>query len=321
VELKATPSSITKGEKVKLTWHSTHASTLDLEPGIGKVKASGSRTIKPSDSTDYTLLAKGPSGSSTATASVQVTAPPPTAAAPAAANTASSAGSSTAPATTSATPEAALHSDPVPTANFSASKSTIRQGESITLTWSSSDATTAIVEPGPGKVAPNGSISVKPEHTTEYHLIARGPGGAGRAMVRVVVREPVAVTVPAGTTITVSLQEKVDETTQPSQSLPAMVVSPVSADGSEAIPANAVAKVTVAELKRAGSMGGDSRIKLALSFVVVGDTAYPVHSSLVEKTGPPRAVGMDTSALQVRLATGSILRFQLTSPLTVTSNP
>jgi peptidoglycan-associated lipoprotein len=50
---------------------------LDLQPGVGKVQASGSSTVTPQDSTTYTLTATGPGGSQSATARVTVTIPAP----------------------------------------------------------------------------------------------------------------------------------------------------------------------------------------------------------------------------------------------------
>ncbi|MGA3210070.1 MAG: BON domain-containing protein [Terriglobales bacterium] len=315
VELQISPSAIAPGQSVTLTWHSQNAVKLELKPGIGEVKPSGSKVVRPNGSTEYTLLAKGPAGSATSTATVHVSTP-------AAAPTISAA----APAVVAPTAAAQAASAPpevVPTAKLTASKPSIRQGESVTLTWSSKDATVATVEPGPGDVETNGSTTVTPQHTTEYHLIARGPGGAGRATVKVVVREPFPVTIPAGTTFTISLKEKVDEHTQTNQKLAAFVASPVFAEGWEAIPRDTPAQVFVVEMKKAGRMSGESRVKLSLNEIAVGDRKYPVSSSVFEKAGPARDSGafMDSNMLQVRLALGSIVRFQLTSPVTVIANP
>ena len=45
--------------------------------GVGAVQASGSQSVTPSDSTTYTLTAKGAGGTQQATARVTVTTPPP----------------------------------------------------------------------------------------------------------------------------------------------------------------------------------------------------------------------------------------------------
>ena len=78
-QISASPSSVTSGEKVVLTWNTTDASNASIS-GLGTVSTSGSRTITPGGSTTYTLTATGPGGSANAEASVTVTAPPAAAA-------------------------------------------------------------------------------------------------------------------------------------------------------------------------------------------------------------------------------------------------
>jgi serine/threonine-protein kinase len=80
--LKAEPSTIQKGESVTLRWTSQNADDLDLEPEVGHLKeASGYRSVTPVESTQYTLIAVGSSGTqSRTTADVTVTtaaSPPP----------------------------------------------------------------------------------------------------------------------------------------------------------------------------------------------------------------------------------------------------
>ena len=77
VTLTAEPSTVEKGQSVTLSWSSQNATTLDLQPGVGTVQASGSSTVTPQDSTTYTLTATGPGGTQSATARVTVTVPPP----------------------------------------------------------------------------------------------------------------------------------------------------------------------------------------------------------------------------------------------------
>ena len=79
VNLTAEPATVDKGSSVTLSWTSQNATDLDLEPGAGKVQASGSTTVTPDESTTYVLTAKGPGGTETASARVTVTAsePPP----------------------------------------------------------------------------------------------------------------------------------------------------------------------------------------------------------------------------------------------------
>jgi hypothetical protein len=78
--LSASPGSAQAGQPVTLTWSSTNATSVTLEPSIGGVAAKGSTTVRPSQSTTYTVTATGPGGSAHASAHVTITAAPPPAA-------------------------------------------------------------------------------------------------------------------------------------------------------------------------------------------------------------------------------------------------
>lgn len=78
--LAANPPAVTAGQSATLTWQTQNAGTITIE-GLGAVPASGSRTVTPSGSTTYNLMAKGPGGSADASARVTVN-PAPTAAMP-----------------------------------------------------------------------------------------------------------------------------------------------------------------------------------------------------------------------------------------------
>ncbi len=67
-------------------------------------------------------------------------------------------------------------SDP-PTAAISANPSSILQGNSSTLTWSTSHATTVTIDNGIGTVAANGSKIVSPTATTTYTITATHSNG------------------------------------------------------------------------------------------------------------------------------------------------
>jgi len=59
-----------------LTWQVTGASTVKIEPNVGNVALTGSRTVSPARSTIYTLIASNPAGTVTATAEVSIVAVP-----------------------------------------------------------------------------------------------------------------------------------------------------------------------------------------------------------------------------------------------------
>jgi len=70
----ATPGSIQSGQEATLNWSITGADSADIDQEIGSVDpTSGSKSVSPTSSTTYTLTAINTCGSSTDTASVQVT--------------------------------------------------------------------------------------------------------------------------------------------------------------------------------------------------------------------------------------------------------
>jgi hypothetical protein len=75
--LSAEPATVEQGQSVTLRWSTENATDLDLEPGVGKVQATGSTSVTPQDTTTYTLTASGPGGTQSPTANVTVTTPPP----------------------------------------------------------------------------------------------------------------------------------------------------------------------------------------------------------------------------------------------------
>lgn len=74
------PSTITEGQSATVSWNTSNATEVSIEPGIGKVNAEGSQSVSPDSSATYTLTAKGPGGTTTDTARLTVNpkpAPPP----------------------------------------------------------------------------------------------------------------------------------------------------------------------------------------------------------------------------------------------------
>ncbi|MGE5111882.1 MAG: peptidoglycan-associated lipoprotein Pal [Acidobacteriaceae bacterium] len=74
--LSASPADLQKGQSTQLTWSTENATEITIE-GLGTVPASGTRSVSPTESTTYKLLAKGPGGTQEANARVTVTVPPP----------------------------------------------------------------------------------------------------------------------------------------------------------------------------------------------------------------------------------------------------
>ena len=72
VALTVSSASAQTGQAVTLTWSSTNATSITLEPAVGNVAAQGSTTVRPSQSTTYTITATGPGGSVHASAPVTI---------------------------------------------------------------------------------------------------------------------------------------------------------------------------------------------------------------------------------------------------------
>jgi peptidoglycan-associated lipoprotein len=82
-----------------------------------------------------------------------------------------------------------------PTATITADPGAIDLGQSVVLNWRSENATAVTID-GIGDVNLNGTQTVSPSNSTNFHLTAKGDGGTAEANVRVTVRVPVAPTAP-----------------------------------------------------------------------------------------------------------------------------
>ncbi len=159
----ANPQAIMAGNSATLTWTSTYADSVTIEPGIGSVNLNGSAIVSPSQSTTYTLTATGVSGTTTETVTVTV--------------------------------------HPPPMVTLTADPETIAAGDETTLSWTSTGADSVTIEPDPGSVALNGSTTISPSQSTTYTITATGPGGIATATVSVTVIEPPGKPVITGSTI------------------------------------------------------------------------------------------------------------------------
>lgn len=98
--------------------------------------------------------------------------------------------------------------------SYSAEPRTIERGQSATLTWSTTGATSVTIEPSLGTVPANGSRTVSPFNTTSYVLRATGPGGpAATDTVTVTVNTPSAAP-PLNTTPSLGFNERLSREVQ-----------------------------------------------------------------------------------------------------------
>ena len=120
------------------------------------------------------------------------------------------------------------------TATLTPDQTTVEKGQSVTLRWSSQNATDLDLEPGVGKVQPEGSVAVTPLVSTTYTLTASGPGGTQAPSAYVDVTNPPApVTTPRNPEVTPEPARTRRKTTKPGHKpeplavVPAPVPAPV----------------------------------------------------------------------------------------------
>lgn len=158
VKMTASPATISIGGSSTLTWTSTGATSATINNGIGTVPVNGSVVVAPSKTTSYTITVKNSSGSATSKASVTVKAAPPA-------------------------------------VTFAASPDSILAGQLSTLSWTTTNATSASINQGIGTVALNGSRTVAPAATTTYTITVKGGGGtvtSGASVMVTTVPPPIA---------------------------------------------------------------------------------------------------------------------------------
>jgi hypothetical protein len=147
--LTASPSSIYPKQSSMLSWNTSGATSLSIDQGVGMVTGTTSKSVTPSSTTIYTLTATNSNGSVTAKTTVTI-APPVI-------------------------------------SSFTANPATISPGQSSTLSWSGSGATTLSIDQGVGAVSGTTSQMVSPATTTTYTLTATSSAGSTTAKVSVAV--------------------------------------------------------------------------------------------------------------------------------------
>jgi peptidoglycan-associated lipoprotein len=74
-QITASPTVVSAGEPVQLSWRTTNATSISID-GIGDVPSVGVKTVTPTDSTTYHLVARNDISSADASARVTVNSPP-----------------------------------------------------------------------------------------------------------------------------------------------------------------------------------------------------------------------------------------------------
>ena len=162
----ATPAALQAGQSSTLSWSVTGATSRSIDGGVGDVTGASSKTVSPSATTVYTLTATNAAGSTSRTASVTVSAPGP---------------------------------QPPVISSFAASPAALQPGQSSTLSWTVTGATSLALDGGVGNVTGASSKTVSPSATTVYTLTATNADGSTSKTASVTVSAPTNATVAVDT--------------------------------------------------------------------------------------------------------------------------
>jgi peptidoglycan-associated lipoprotein len=80
ITLRATPGTLDRGQSATLQWDAKNASSVQIQPAVGTVTNTGTRTINPTSSVTYTATAIGPGGTASDSTRITVRVPAPPAA-------------------------------------------------------------------------------------------------------------------------------------------------------------------------------------------------------------------------------------------------
>lgn len=81
---------------------------------------------------------------------------------------------------------------PAPEASLAVSPGAVTKGEAVTLTWACKNSESADIQPGIGKVPPQGSRTLSPADSTDYVLTCSSAAGAATSAATVGVTQPAA---------------------------------------------------------------------------------------------------------------------------------
>jgi len=119
-----------------------------------------------------------------------------------------------------------------------------------------------------------------PNATAGGSGVGSSPGGSGSAPAA-----PAAITVPAGTELTVTVDQKLSsKTSEAGQSFMATVAQPVTVDGRTAIPKGSSVSGKVLRAKQKGKIKGEGELSITLTSVTVRGKNYPLAVGSLDST-------------------------------------
>ena len=150
VSISAMPVSISDGESAILFWNTTNTDSASIDQGLGDVTGTTLHSVSPAATTTYTITATNTYGSRTDSVTVLVNNSPTI-------------------------------------DSFTAGMSTIVEGGSTILNWSSTGGTFASIDQGVGSTTTSGSTTVSPVITTTYILTVTNTYGSDTASITITV--------------------------------------------------------------------------------------------------------------------------------------
>ncbi len=156
----ASSEVVKPGESTVLSWIVPEGTQVNIEPGVGNFTGSGTAEISPDSTKTYIITATNSKGSVTKSVTVEI-----------------------------ATDTPAESPDLPIIKAFSASDTSISEGENTILDWDVSGADSISIDPGAPSIPASGSATSSPSDTTTYTLTATNDAGS--------VTETVTVTVTA----------------------------------------------------------------------------------------------------------------------------
>jgi PKD repeat protein len=201
---------------------------------------------------------------------------------------------------------AAPQTPPAPTASLTANPTTVQEGQSVTLTWQTTNATTVTISGIAGNLPANGSQQVTPQSATTYTLTASGAGGIATATA------PVDVTPPPPPTATLTanpttVQAGVSTTlTWQTTNATAVIISGignVATSGSEQVTPASTTTYTLTATGTGGTATAAAQVTVtppppisaAFFGMTIGDTApYPPTTVPLGAIGHPSLLAWDT---------------------------
>jgi hypothetical protein len=240
----ANPGAINSGQSSTLTWRVQNATTVTISPGIGNLQLQGAIPVSPTTTTTYTLTATNATSTDTATAVVVV------------------------------------NSAQTKLLFCYASPTNISVGEASTLFYQSQNATSVTITPGIGSAPLGGSVTVTPTVTTNYTIVATGPGNLtdscsvavnvtpGTAP-RIVRFSAIPATITSGQTS--SLLWVVDNATTVSIS----TIGNVSVNGSQDVSPTTTTTYTLTATNATGSVTAQATVTVTAAGPVITFTAVP----------------------------------------------